>query len=652
MMDTKEEISSPSHSRFGRPDASNCRFTEDGAFAFWDFYRAHYDVTSPYSIKSKVLIARRLSELGIDLNQITDEIVRYWNSHHEHITTLAESAAFHVPLVGQNLKTGQPWVLREAIASATQTPRPTKREKEIRNKKREEKEKIINASREPTAVGSLPATAAAISAPLATVTPAAVQELTQPAPSVISPVTPPSTPSPSRARTVIEAELQNIDRKIQELSNRESEKMASVNLVMREIAVRVSSFKSGKLAVGDALIKQISDLLVSDIKICPQEDRTAINALTMRSIALNSELAGTFTPTWPESPAPSLQPGMPEEFPEFRKYLLKEAPNRAGQMSEKELTLKTVTEKMRDLVTLIMLAELPTVPESLSAENYVRIVNSVRLGKQFKVMDDVVRRRLIAFRDATLFYAGPDFDKEEFLDRTRLIIRPTKTGPGDENKIPVDVRPEFLKLYKNFPNFVARAVAKANALNAENAATDRAAELIESDVLLALYTLIPPGRRLDYCRMKWVDDDPLTNVCVITNSAEDSKFILREYKESRIYHDREFVGMPLALYTILKAWKLKCNSPFVLPSPTDPSGPISFDTFNNYMNKIFGTTDSVLRMVYVTLHHGDPIEQRKIDAERMLHSYDIHCRHYDKEIEKLIAEDATATASTEATATS
>lgn len=150
--------------------------------------------------------------------------------------------------------------------------------------------------------------------------------------------------------------------------------------------------------------------------------------------------------------------------------------------------------------------------------------------------------------------------------------------------------------------------ADIEAKQAELAAKPVSADL----VLLSLYTLLPPRRALDYAELKWgAGDGPDSS-----NYFDGKKMYMNRYKTQGSY-GQQVVDVPPALQKILKAWRKKNNTDYVLVGPKGQK--ITSTAVSKGLARILGKKlgVSALRSIYLTNKYGDKMKEMAADAKAM-----------------------------------
>jgi hypothetical protein len=149
--------------------------------------------------------------------------------------------------------------------------------------------------------------------------------------------------------------------------------------------------------------------------------------------------------------------------------------------------------------------------------------------------------------------------------------------------------------------------ADIEAKQAELAAKPVSADL----VLLSLFTLLPPRRALDYAELKWDADGPDN-----ANYFDGKRFKFNRYKTAGTYGSQT-VDVPPALQKILKAWRKKNNTDYVLVGPKGQK--MSSTAVSKGLARILGKKlgVSALRSIYLTNKYGEKQKEMAADAKAM-----------------------------------
>ncbi len=125
-------------------------------------------------------------------------------------------------------------------------------------------------------------------------------------------------------------------------------------------------------------------------------------------------------------------------------------------------------------------------------------------------------------------------------------------------------------------------------------------------VILSLYTMLPPGRVMEYATMEVNSGENMYDV-------KKKQFIIRKHKTAGKTGE-VVVDLPENLVKVLTDW-LDGRKDGLLLGLTAPS-------ITKHLNKIFGKKvgPSLLRHIFVTEKYGDVGKEMKADAKAMRHS--------------------------------
>lgn len=140
---------------------------------------------------------------------------------------------------------------------------------------------------------------------------------------------------------------------------------------------------------------------------------------------------------------------------------------------------------------------------------------------------------------------------------------------------------------------------------------------LQNYVILALYTMIPPRRILDFIKFKLRDIDKATDNYMIGN-----KFVFNTYKTKDKY-GQQVVNIPVRLRNIIQKWAKKHDNDYLLFS--ERNTPLPQSRLTQKLNKIFGKNISVnmLRHIFISekvLDATPALKQLEDVAEAMGHS--------------------------------
>jgi integrase len=153
---------------------------------------------------------------------------------------------------------------------------------------------------------------------------------------------------------------------------------------------------------------------------------------------------------------------------------------------------------------------------------------------------------------------------------------------------------------------------------------------IKTRVLVALYTLIPPRRLLDYsdmiCAKRIVKI--LGNHNAFVNTARKPYFLFQNYKTSHTFNIQQ-IPLPSSLTTVLREYIKEKDI-----KDGDSLLGMSSKQLSARLKSIFGTSCNGLRHSYIThLYSNNPKELLNIEetARLMAHSPTLHLRYLDRE---------------------
>jgi integrase len=174
---------------------------------------------------------------------------------------------------------------------------------------------------------------------------------------------------------------------------------------------------------------------------------------------------------------------------------------------------------------------------------------------------------------------------------------------------------EVLETYKKLEK-EAKALLKKDTLNSKDLLN------IQNWVILALYTLIPPRRIMDYALLRWSPSDREDKDSENYVDMKRKKLVFNIYKTASKY-GKEEIDIPKELLSVLKKWKsVVGDRPFVLFNGNDK--PLAQSELTVKINKIFGknVSASMLRHIYLTNLYKDmpALKEMKENARKMGHS--------------------------------
>lgn len=149
-------------------------------------------------------------------------------------------------------------------------------------------------------------------------------------------------------------------------------------------------------------------------------------------------------------------------------------------------------------------------------------------------------------------------------------------------------------------------------------------QLLQTYVLLSLYTLIPPRRSTDYTAFKIrnFDDSQASKDNYMTNFNKNKKkgfssFVFNTYKNStRI--GRQIIEIPKTLERVIDVWKQFNKSDWLLVNSV--GNPVSQTKIVYWLNEIFGKniSSSLLRHIFLTSKYSNVnLKELKNDTEMM-----------------------------------
>jgi len=161
-----------------------------------------------------------------------------------------------------------------------------------------------------------------------------------------------------------------------------------------------------------------------------------------------------------------------------------------------------------------------------------------------------------------------------------------KTPKQKENWMSLnDINKKFEELYNTNYKLMNRKVLTKEQLHN-----------IQDMVIMALYTLVPPRRLLDYShfKIKNINKD-------VDNYMDKNKFYFNKYKTYSKYGLQE-VSIPPKLKLIIDKWCKINPSDYIIMNERHPNTPLSQSGLSSRLNRIFGKNISVnqLRHIYIT----------------------------------------------------
>jgi len=149
-------------------------------------------------------------------------------------------------------------------------------------------------------------------------------------------------------------------------------------------------------------------------------------------------------------------------------------------------------------------------------------------------------------------------------------------------------------------------------------------QLLQSYVLLSLYTLIPPRRSTDYTAFKIrnFDESQGSKDNYMTNFNKNKKkglssFVFNTYKNSTRL-GRQIIEIPKTLERVIDVWKQFNKSDWLLVNSV--GNPVSQTKIVYWLNEIFGKniSSSLLRHIFLTSKYSNVnLKQLKSDTEMM-----------------------------------
>ena len=149
-------------------------------------------------------------------------------------------------------------------------------------------------------------------------------------------------------------------------------------------------------------------------------------------------------------------------------------------------------------------------------------------------------------------------------------------------------------------------------------------ELLQSYVLLSLYTMIPPRRSTDYTAFKIrnFDDSQTSKDNYMTNFNKNkrkglSSFVFNTYKNSTRL-GRQVIEIPKTLEKVIEIWKQFNKSDWLLVN--SHGNPVTQTKIVYWLNEIFGKniSSSLLRHIFLTSKYSNVnLRELKNDTEMM-----------------------------------
>ena len=170
---------------------------------------------------------------------------------------------------------------------------------------------------------------------------------------------------------------------------------------------------------------------------------------------------------------------------------------------------------------------------------------------------------------------------------------------------------------------------KVSALTGQKMITPQQYDYILQDLVLSLYTDIPPRRNQDYQQMyvvkKWNEKEPVDRNYL---DYEGKQFVFNVYKTAKT-HGQQKLPIPDTLYKLIQLYlkyhpihkgNKKFASSFVFLANVDGSALTAINAITRILNRIFGKKvgASMLRHIYLSDKYD--ITEMKKDADAMGHS--------------------------------
>ena len=170
---------------------------------------------------------------------------------------------------------------------------------------------------------------------------------------------------------------------------------------------------------------------------------------------------------------------------------------------------------------------------------------------------------------------------------------------------------------------------KVDALQNNKMITNEQYDVILHDVILSLYTELPPRRNQDYQHMfvvkKWTDKEPTDRNYL---DHDGKQFVFNVYKTAKT-HGQQKIAIPESLWNVIKVYlkfhpthkgSKKFASSFAFLVSADGSALTAVNAITRVLNKVFGknVAASMLRHIYLSDKYN--VTEMKKDADAMGHS--------------------------------
>lgn len=170
---------------------------------------------------------------------------------------------------------------------------------------------------------------------------------------------------------------------------------------------------------------------------------------------------------------------------------------------------------------------------------------------------------------------------------------------------------------------------KVEALQNNKMITTEQYDVILHDLILSLYTELPPRRNQDYQHMfvvkKWTDKEPTDRNYM---DHDGKQFVFNVYKTAKT-HGQQKIAIPDSLWDIIKVYlkfhpthkgAKKFATSFAFLVSADGSALTAVNAITRILNKVFGknVAASMLRHIYLSDKYN--VTEMKKDAEAMGHS--------------------------------
>lgn len=183
--------------------------------------------------------------------------------------------------------------------------------------------------------------------------------------------------------------------------------------------------------------------------------------------------------------------------------------------------------------------------------------------------------------------AGEAYRKQMILDADAYNAEQKKQKKSDAEEENWITQEEVMKKLGELERQTKHLFTKQNL-------TMNELQQLQNYVILAVYTMIPPRRLLDYTVFKLRDINKDKD-----NYMEGNKFVFNRYKTDSKY-GRQVVNIPIKLRYIIQRWAKKHNNDYLFFSEVNT--PIAQSRMTQKLNKIFGKNISVnmLRHIFIT----------------------------------------------------